>query len=274
MALGYSYETFETLNWNWSGPKYKATFESRPFNQSASRYAFKGILNGKGAWNEEACVAKVFKKKYVGHVYKWHPDLSVSKKAFKFAKQFNSDCIPILNNYGDKMYKEIKVVVPFITKVKYLEGQSEIRECVEKYVAIEPFLDGNYTNFNSNIGYEDANYDLMLAFSHWTWSISDHNFMVCDLHGIENKRKFVLTDPAVHSLEQKYGISDLGEAGMQIVLSNHSCNSLCRRLGLETEEYKQLFPPENCKSTVYRFELPEKIRALDGTKRFLTILPA
>ena len=49
----------------------------------------------------------------------------------------------------------------------------------QEYVAIEPFIRGNYVKFNSNGGYENTNLSTLLpAFSHWTWKISGHRYMV------------------------------------------------------------------------------------------------
>ena len=56
---------------------------------------------------------------------------------------------------------------------RYVEAQ--------EYVAIEPYIAGKYEKFNSNGGYEDQNLSSLLrAFSHWTWEISGHNYMVCN----------------------------------------------------------------------------------------------
>ena len=49
----------------------------------------------------------------------------------------------------------------------------------QDYVAIEPFIPGDYVKFNSNCGFEDATLSQLLpAFSHWTWEISGHKNMV------------------------------------------------------------------------------------------------
>jgi len=49
----------------------------------------------------------------------------------------------------------------------------------QEYVAIEPYISGNYEKFNSNGGYEDQNLSTLLpAFTHWTWEISGHKYMV------------------------------------------------------------------------------------------------
>ena len=50
----------------------------------------------------------------------------------------------------------------------------------QEFVAIEPFLEGNYQKFNSNGGYEcwENVSSLLPAFCHWTWHVSGHKYMV------------------------------------------------------------------------------------------------
>ena len=44
--------------------------------------------------------------------------------------------------------------------------------------------------------------------------------------------RYMLTDPAVHSKTQEYGMTDLGIKGMESVLRGHQCNIICHLLGL------------------------------------------
>ena len=50
----------------------------------------------------------------------------------------------------------------------------------QEFVAIEPFLEGEYQKFNSNGGYEcrENVSSLLPAFCHWTWHVSGHKYMV------------------------------------------------------------------------------------------------
>lgn len=43
---------------------------------------------------------------------------------------------------------------------------------------------------------------------------------------------YVLTDPAVHSVDELFGLTDLGVAGVYRMLFNHTCTDLCKNLGL------------------------------------------
>lgn len=49
---------------------------------------------------------------------------------------------------------------------------------------------------------------------------------------IRNGTRYHLTDPAIHSVDQIYGMTDLGVVGMERVLATHHCNFICRLLDL------------------------------------------
>ncbi len=99
------------------------------------------------------------------------------------------------------------------------------------FAVIEPDL-SCHKKFNSNCGYEDVHHPIMAAFTHWSWHVSGHRLMVCDLQGVKRRGTYLLTDPAIHSVEREFGFKDLGITGMEVVLAGHTCNEICRALGL------------------------------------------
>ncbi|XP_068722429.1 alpha-protein kinase vwkA-like isoform X4 [Montipora capricornis] len=149
----------------------------------------------------------------------------------------------------------------------------------QDYVAIEPFLEGHYEKFNSNGGYEcDMNVSSLLpAFSHWTWHVSGHQYMVCDLQGVKYAHEYKLTDPAIHSVNREFGITDMGVIGMENVLAHHSCNDICRQLGLQNP-WKRIprMPVSGGRRTSYSFELSEEQRRRNrrGENRYFVGMPA
>jgi len=71
------------------------------------------------------------------------------------------------------------------------------------------------------------------AFSHYTYVKSGGQQLVCDLQGVWNwSDGFVLTDPAIHSVDHTFGRTDMGRAGMHSFLQSHTCGPACRCLGL------------------------------------------
>jgi hypothetical protein len=126
----------------------------------------------------------------------------------------------------------------------------------DEFVAIETFLEGQFKKFNSNSGWESDDSALLPAFTHWTYEVSHHQFMVCDLQGVKYDSCYVLTDPVVHSAEQLYyGTgADLGVVGMEDVMKNHQCNFVCDMLRLPKYNQPGVIPRQ-LKRTTYYFDL-------------------
>lgn len=123
-------------------------------------------------------------------------------------------------------------------------------------VLVEDYLKGKFTKYNSNNGYvkkmtgdertielqigEVFMSDFLQAFSHWVYVQSDHKLLVCDLQGILQEEgrypQFELTDPCICSKgkrEQKvYGKTNTGARGLRAFKKIHSCNNVCKGLGL------------------------------------------
>ena len=96
-------------------------------------------------------------------------------------------------------------------------------------VAIEPYLNGKYIKFSSNSGYENPDFNAYIpAFSHFTWIYSKGTRVVLDVQGIFNNGEYYLTDPACQSLEQKFGLSDLGAMGLCKFVLCHKHNNICQ----------------------------------------------
>ena len=48
-----------------------------------------------------------------------------------------------------------------------------------------------------------------------------------------NVTRYILTDPAIHSVDETFGLTDCGATGMYKVLTGHNCNQICKQLQLE-----------------------------------------
>merc|ERR1711957_1161459 len=84
------------------------------------------------------------------------------------------------------------------------------------------------------------------AFSHFSYEISKKRFMVVDLQGVFLRKnasscRYLLTDPVIHKQKKNktkyqkwtFGRTDRGEKGMKAFFITHTCNEVCRLLGLE-----------------------------------------
>lgn len=264
------------------GYRYWADFDNEYFAKGTYRYAFRGTVHGDGPRDGSLCVTKVFKKKYTKYFDKWRPDLAASVKAQKFAEVFSQNILPALKTCVST--QNIEVVVPLIAKMDTLShfkvlGLFPVNEDTTyvtpyEYVAIEPFLHGEFEKFNSNCGFEDSSAAVLNAFSHWTWQVSGHKFLVCDLQGVHTGRNYLLTDSCIHSVDGRFGMTDLGVVGMEKVLSGHSCNPICNKLGLENPLFGTNLGARRSRATTYAFQLSEDdaYRAREGRSRFFTLV--
>ncbi|WAR11544.1 VWKA-like protein [Mya arenaria] len=189
----------------------------------------------------------------------WVPDFHASVKAARFAEIFTQNVLPSLK--GLISTTKIEFVIPLLAKMDSLShfkvlGLFPVKEdrsylLPKEYVGIEPYLEGKFEKFNSNGGYEDNTAAVLNTFSHWTWHVSGHQYLVCDLQGVS-----------------RYGMTDLGVVGMEQVLASHKCNNLCDRLALSNPlaDIAVHVPGHKIRHTTYNFQLEDGdiVRANDG----------
>ena len=146
----------------------------------------------------------------------WKDDIYLSRVAQQFADRFNAIM---------QTSKSIRFIQPIIDEWKP-RGHAPLRR--GEKALVEPYLGANYEKFNSNTGEEYRNHGLSMgAFSHFTYHISGGRMLVCDLQGVRTRDKYILTDPVICSLEQTYGVTDTGEAGIRSFFYFHRCTDLC-----------------------------------------------
>ena len=214
-----------------------AEFKTTFFDQGAFRYCYLGTikdLDGDEITNNDfpsgECVVKVYKNGIFTQDYLL--DFIGSQYAHEMALLFNQ-VIRIPN--------KINFVLPYAGSVHLLAGfklfglfkvstndDSKRHLSPNMKVAIEPFLNGNYIKFSSNSGFKNPNFDAYIpAFSHFTWIYSKGLRVVMDVQGIFKNQRYYLTDPAVQSLDQKFGNSDLGAMGLCKFIICHKHNDIC-----------------------------------------------
>ena len=75
-------------------------------------------------------------------------------------------------------------------------------------------------------------FDLLQAFSHWTYHITADTMLVVDLQGVEKEGQFILTDPSIHCKEDIFGCTNLGDTGIKLFFKSHICSSICKSMAL------------------------------------------
>lgn len=68
----------------------------------------------------------------------------------------------------------------------------------------------------------------MQALSHFSYHFTRRTAVMCDLQGAIYKNCAVLTDPAIHSIDRRYGPTDMGAKGISTFFHHHKCNEFCK----------------------------------------------
>ena len=261
IAIQTTNETCLSREADRAGHRYWAEFEDRPFAEGVSRYAYRGVLHGDGAKAGQQCVVKVFKDEYARSSAQWTVDIATAKRSQELAEAWNRTTpttkpahfrIPIIakmDKHSASNSLEVAMLQVFLggTPTTINIGPNE-------YVAMEDFIYGMYEKFNSNKGWvNEDGHNFAPAFSHYTWWKTGGQEMVCDLQRVRMADSYELTDPAIHSQRQLYGVTDLGREGMDYFFSTHRCNSLCQGLPVPRVDprWRHFTPRRN---TAYVFE--------------------
>ena len=196
-----------------------ANFSNTSFAEGRSRRAYKGTYRFPLYKAGDQCVVKELKEKYAWAKADWDSAVKVQEKSMEMAKKFNE---------AIQTSRPIEYVRSEIWKVtKSYTGTPRLGE----WCMVEDYIQGQWKKWNTNAGYvSDTPTQSLHAFSHWTWVHSGGKLVICDLQGVRYDDKYVLTDPAINSLDKEYGESDIGVVGMAHFFDTHKCTSFCSHL--------------------------------------------
>lgn len=116
-------------------------------------------------------------------------------------------------------------------KVEFIQAYVLVLQDRENAVCgVERFIPGIYFKYNDNTFWEnDLHRNTPAAFSHFSYEVSHHEILVCDIQGVGDR----YTDPQIHSVGgAAFGKGDRGAAGIRDFLSTHQCNEICEYLKL------------------------------------------
>lgn len=185
----------------------------RPFAQGTFRWVSKGRYTS-GPREGTACVAKWFKDGGVLSSEFYSEDIKAVSKAIEIVDAFNR---------GGFINKAITVNQCQVWSLENGKRKGE-------KLLVEPYIK-NFEKWNSNSGWADTSTPwnrVMQALSHFSYHISNGQFVLCDLQGGVYSDAVVITDPVVLSTRRIYGVTDLGPKGIEHFFSQHSCNEYCR----------------------------------------------
>ncbi|XP_058522921.1 alpha-protein kinase 1 isoform X1 [Ochotona princeps] len=172
--------------------------------------------------------------RYVGKEYNeqkglWHHFTDVERQmtAQHYVTEFNK-----------RLYEQdIPTQIFYIpsTILLILEGRT-IKGCV----SVEPYMLGEFVKLSNNAKVVKTEYkatEYGLAYGHFSYEYSNHRDVVVDLQGWvtgDGKGLIYLTDPQIHSVDQKGVATNFGKRGIFYFFNYQhvTCNEICHRLSL------------------------------------------
>ena len=263
-------------------------FEITPFAEGASREAFRATVQEggcyKGYTNGTRLVLKTFKTDYYNKGLRVsQQDVNMQAYVKQLADDFNDEVRLVKNNQPCNFYvrvaklDEFQKDYTFRSRTVFLKG--------ERFL-LEQEIKGTFQKFNSNSGWTCGD-PVTDAFSHWSW-VKTHSMVVCDLQGVRGgpgeptfggareRYYYLITDPAVNSSDKRFGVSDMGMAGIHNFFYKHVCGDLCRSLKLHLDRPKgiSLLPvvKESSYDSLSSTDLDNKIFCQGGHRSSLDIL--
>ncbi|XP_019512141.1 PREDICTED: LOW QUALITY PROTEIN: alpha-protein kinase 1 [Hipposideros armiger] len=183
--------------------------------------------------------------RYVGKEYKepkglWYHFTDVQRQmtAQHYVTEFNKRL------YEQQIPTQIFYIPSAVLLI--LEGKT-----VQGCISVEPYMLGEFVKLSNNTKVVKTEYkatEYGLAYGHFSYEFSGHRDVVVDLQGWvtgNGKGLIYLTDPQIHSVDQKDVTSNFGKRGIFYFFNNQhvECNEICRRLSLTRPSIEKLNEP-------------------------------
>ncbi|PAA59554.1 hypothetical protein BOX15_Mlig021138g1 [Macrostomum lignano] len=200
----------------WVQDRVRVRIETEAFDQGAMRQCFRlkklPRISRVDNWATSACnyVAKKYIEEVDNSVY--FEDVRLQMNAKLWAQEYNRHQPP----------KKVDIM------------QMSVIEFINRPGApmyhLEHYIEGEYIKYNSNSGFVDEKLrQTPHALSHFTFERSGHQLIVVDIQGVDD----IYTDPQIHTAGgTEFGDGNLGVRGMALFFQSHTCNDICRRMGL------------------------------------------
>ena len=277
-------------------------FEPEPFSSGRFRDAFKGkvfvsedqegalvdrnFVDRLNCWSLRKgdrpyfpCIVKLFKGSCPKMAHEWHKDMEVLEKARLMAEKFNRDVKPSIHvQFASAFLYQLHHVGQVVTFSALCQRRMRPGRGVPKEkICVEPFLEGDYIKANCNNGYVNKDrgrhLEVAQAFSHWTFSVTDGELLICDLQGVLGDVGWKFTDPAIHDAtgQQRFGKTDLGPRGINAFFRSHVCNDICKDWKKPTV-LVDMGMPLTASRTTFSFEFARVSSEVHSQTNFAAIL--
>ncbi len=214
-------------------PQLCVTFDNKHFAEGRFRRAYKGTYKGPPSKYGQLAVVKESKESYMWKSTDWNVTVDMHKEAQELAEEFNS----FSSGSTNYRLKFTDVNVAPVTETSTPDSTPKLNE----YCVIEDYIPGQFNKWCNNYGFISAeaksSHCSMPAFMHWSWWNSNGEKMISDLQGVRSEypKSYILTDPAMLSLNNSYGVTDMGVEGMAMFFLHHECSSICESLSKPKE---------------------------------------
>ena len=198
-----------------------ATFMPNSFAEGRFRRAYKGEYTSPPHMRGKEIVVKELKASHTWKATDWDGTVKIHTKASELARGFNA--VSSGTNYP------IRFTDIDIFQVTSRSDPNRTPKVGER-VIVEDYIRGDFKKWCNNYGFISNESQSMPAFMHWSWVHTGGELMVSDLQGVWTDDDFILTDPAIISLNNSYGQTDTGAEGMLMFFYNHKCNRFCESL--------------------------------------------
>lgn len=166
-----------------------------PFDKGKTRLAYHGRVEyEKGTWTPV--------------VMKLNMHMGYDKKKFCLERMQNTGvamCLAKAWNRTDacKRYKSVEFIRENMAEVTTRTGR---KVCYN----IETFIKGAFKKYTNNHRHADSNATGLLHFAKWTAKVTESYLLVTDLQGVEDTKRWVLTDVAIVCKDKKrFGVTNL-----------------------------------------------------------------
>ena len=192
--------------------------DSKPYAEGRFRSAYLGQWIAPESKAGQKCVVKKFTNSYTWEPTGWDTTIKMYDKCREYASAFGRN-IEFVDCSCGKMQES---------------SNAPRGPHLNEYVTHETYLEGDFKKWCNNYGSvspEARGVDgILTAFMHWTWCMSKGQEMVADIQGVKQGSRYILTDPAMISVNEEYGATDTGVEGMAMFFLIHGCTSACSHL--------------------------------------------